>query len=147
MARVKCPKCDLANPAGQAVCTRCHTALPRVSIEARSDPPPLDMREVSFRRGQLIANRYTVIDLIGRGGMGCIYRVRDNTLNEEVALKTLLPQFARDKVVVDAARFERVPVSGVFDVGDTEAFVAAVSDLFELQADRERNQIMLRPRP
>jgi len=32
-------------------------------------------------------------------------------------------------------------------VTDTEAFVAAVSDLFELQADRERNQIMLRPRP
>lgn len=101
MARVKCPKCDLANPAGQAVCTRCHTALPRVSIEARSGPPPLDMREVSFRRGQMIANRYTVIDLIGRGGMGCIYRVRDNALNDEVALKTLLPQFARDKVVVE----------------------------------------------
>ena len=56
-------------------------------------------------------------------------------------------RYSRDKVVVDAARFERVPVSGVFDVGDTEAFVAAVSDLFELQADRERNQIMLRPRP
>jgi formylglycine-generating enzyme required for sulfatase activity/tRNA A-37 threonylcarbamoyl transferase component Bud32 len=57
--------------------------------------------DVTFRRGQIIANRYTVIDLIGRGGMGCIYRVHDNTLDEEVALKTLLPQFVRDKLVVD----------------------------------------------
>jgi transmembrane sensor len=69
---------------------------------------------------------------------------RATPLDEAVAE---VNRYSRDKVVVDAARFERVPVSGVFDVGDTEAFVAAVSDLFELQADRERNQIMLRPRP
>jgi formylglycine-generating enzyme required for sulfatase activity len=54
-----------------------------------------------FRPGQQVAGRYTVVDVIGRGGMGCIYRVRDNTLGEQVALKTLLPQFAQNKVLVD----------------------------------------------
>ncbi len=57
-------------------------------------------RLITFRKGQVVANRYTVLDLIGRGGMGVIYRVHDNVLNEEVALKTLLPQFVRDKMVV-----------------------------------------------
>jgi len=33
--------------------------------------------------------------------MGCIYRVRDNVLKEDVALKTLLPQFVREQTVVE----------------------------------------------
>jgi formylglycine-generating enzyme required for sulfatase activity len=103
VAKVKCPKCDLPNPAGQTTCSRCRTLLPQVSVEpdpSRSGNGGV-AREIAFRRGQIIANRYTVIDLIGRGGMGCIYRVHDNTLNEDVALKTLLPQFVQDKVVVE----------------------------------------------
>jgi len=56
---------------------------------------------VQFRPGQVVAGRYTVLAMIGRGGMGCIYRVRDNVLKEDVALKTLLPQFVRDKMVVE----------------------------------------------
>ncbi len=53
-----------------------------------------------FRRGQVVAGRYQVVDLIGRGGMGAIYRVHDRVLNEQVALKTLLPQLARNQTVV-----------------------------------------------
>lgn len=55
----------------------------------------------AFQRGQVVASRYTVLDIIGRGGMGCIYKVRDNTLDEDVALKTLLPKFTNDQHVVD----------------------------------------------
>jgi len=57
--------------------------------------------DLQFRRGEVINGRYTVLDLIGRGGMGCIYKVHDNVLGEDVALKTLLPQFLREKMVVD----------------------------------------------
>jgi serine/threonine-protein kinase len=54
-----------------------------------------------FRQGQIVAGRYTVLAMIGRGGMGCIYRVHDNALKEDVALKTLLPQMIKDKMVVE----------------------------------------------
>ena len=57
--------------------------------------------DAQFRRGEVINGRYTVLDLIGRGGMGCIYKVHDNVLGEDVALKTLLPQFLREKMVVE----------------------------------------------
>lgn len=102
MAKVKCPRCFYINPEGRETCIKCQTALPRIKIEAIAPTPPPESgaAEVQFRRGQVVASRYTVLNLIGRGGMGCIYKVHDNTLGEDVALKTLLPQFAQDKLVV-----------------------------------------------
>jgi serine/threonine-protein kinase len=48
---------------------------------------------------------YQIVALIGKGGMGEVYRARDTRLNRDVALKTLPEQFARDPERV--ARFER----------------------------------------
>ena len=42
-----------------------------------------------FEAGQLVAGKYEVISLLGRGGMGTVYRVRHILLNIEMALKTL----------------------------------------------------------
>jgi len=106
MARIKCPKCDFINEEGRPTCSRCGNTLPLVKIQPIAPPPPPErlhpqMNQIQFRRGQVVAGRYTVLSMIGRGGMGCIYHVRDNALHEEVALKTLLPQFVRDKMVVE----------------------------------------------
>ncbi|MBP8129032.1 MAG: SUMF1/EgtB/PvdO family nonheme iron enzyme [Candidatus Hydrogenedentes bacterium] len=126
MAKLKCPKCFHVNPEGQEVCINCRTPLPKIRIEARTDPtPPPEASEIQFRRGQVVAQRYTVLRLIGRGGMGCIYKVHDNTLGEEVALKTLLPQLARDQLVVErffneariARRLAHPNIVRVHDIG------------------------------
>jgi protein kinase-like protein/sulfatase-modifying factor enzyme 1 len=102
--KVKCQKCGTANAVGQPVCHRCGATLPRVRMQAGAPPAGQsepDAEPASFRRGQVVAGRYSVQGIIGRGGMGCIYSVYDNTLKENCALKTLLPQFIRDKLVVD----------------------------------------------
>lgn len=39
--------------------------------------------------GSLFANRYKVLETLGRGGMGVVFRAKDNQLDEVVALKTL----------------------------------------------------------
>ena len=48
---------------------------------------------------------YEVIELLGRGGMGEVYRARDRRINRDVALKVLLPQFSEDPDRL--ARFRR----------------------------------------
>jgi serine/threonine protein kinase/Tfp pilus assembly protein PilF len=46
--------------------------------------------------GSIFAGRYQVIEELGKGGMGRVYRVLDKKLNEEVALKLIRPEIAAD---------------------------------------------------
>lgn len=130
MARVKCPKCFHVNADGETLCIRCGAALPRIRIDAQPGTPrgsesAGEPTELQFQRGQIINDRYSVLSQIGRGGMGAIYKVHDNVLGETVALKTLLPQFVKDKMVVErffneakiARRLAHPNIVRVHDIG------------------------------
>ncbi len=45
-------------------------------------------------RGTLIADRYEVLERLGKGGMGAVFRARDRVLEEEVAIKVLRDEVA-----------------------------------------------------
>jgi len=47
-------------------------------------------------RGSLFADRYEVISTLGKGGMGVVYRARDLTLDDIVALKVLRGEMLKD---------------------------------------------------
>lgn len=55
-------------------------------------------------------------------------------------------RYSKTKIVLDDAPLAARPVSGKFDVGDTQAFVAAVCDLFELSPTLGDDEIRLRPK-
>lgn len=59
----------------------------------------------AFEVGSLFADRYEIKRLLGRGGMGMVYLVRDWELKRDLALKTLLPKYAKNTQAV--RRFAR----------------------------------------
>jgi tRNA A-37 threonylcarbamoyl transferase component Bud32 len=135
VADLKCSHCGFVNPPVKKSCQRCGTPLPRVQIRQQAAADPA----IQFRRGQIIAQRYTVLDLIGRGGMACIYKVQDNTLKEAVALKTMLPEFSREKALIDrfyneakiARQLTHPNIVRVHDIGMAEGVMYISMELLE----------------
>lgn len=53
------------------------------------------IRDLAFAPGERIANRYSIDERIGQGGMGVVYRAKDTLVEEEVALKFMRPHLLR----------------------------------------------------
>jgi predicted Ser/Thr protein kinase len=89
------------------------------------------MNEGRFLPGRLVASRYRIIALLGKGGMGEVYRADDLTLGQGVALKFLPDDAARDEGLLErfrnevrmARRVSHPNVCRVYDVGDVDGQV------------------------
>ena len=72
--------------------------------------------------------RYRLIELLGRGGMGEVWRAQDTAIDRMVALKVLLPHYAQDRTFNQrfrrearaAARLDDPHVVPIYDVGEEE---------------------------
>ena len=102
---MKCPKCQTDNPSDSKFCKSCATPLP-ADVGQISFTKTLDTTPDELRRGTVFAGRYEIIEELGAGGMGKVYRAFDKKLEEEVALKFLKPEIAADKRTVDRFRNE-----------------------------------------
>jgi eukaryotic-like serine/threonine-protein kinase len=61
---------------------------------------------IRFMRGTLIDSRYSVLDILGEGGMARVYLAHDDVLDRNVALKVLREQYAGDDEFVERFRRE-----------------------------------------
>ncbi|HEY2012081.1 MAG TPA: serine/threonine-protein kinase, partial [Bryobacteraceae bacterium] len=84
--------------------------------------------EGRFVPGTLLGGRYRIIALLGRGGMGEVYRATDLTLGQSVALKFLPEEAARDQRLLErfhgevrvARQVSHPNVCRVYDIGEAE---------------------------
>ena len=93
-------------------------------------------------------SHYRIIDKLGQGGMGEVYRARDSRLERDVAVKVLPSHLAEDPSGL--ARFEREAkaiaalshpnILGIFDVGSEGGVAFAVTEL--LEGETLRAQLM-----
>ncbi len=102
----KCPECHFVNPEGSSFCGKCAAPLP--SPEEVSDSPTRARVTApdKLTRGTTFASRYEIIEELGEGGMGKVFRVEDKKIHEEIALKVLSPEIVADKITITRFRNE-----------------------------------------
>ncbi len=74
-------------------------AKPRPQTVVYSDAATLEP-------GMVLAQRYEIVEILGQGGMGAVYKATDLELNRTVAVKVIRPDLARDKAIVDRFKQE-----------------------------------------
>jgi tetratricopeptide (TPR) repeat protein len=85
---------------------------PRVTDETFDLPPAGESTgqrigsPPQLQRGDVLADRFTILRFIARGGMGEVYEAQDQVLQAHVALKTILPEHGADPEMLERLRRE-----------------------------------------
>jgi serine/threonine protein kinase/tetratricopeptide (TPR) repeat protein len=125
---ITCPKCHSENPETKQFCADCGTQLP----PPQSHPPVMTetlqtpVRELTT--GSTFASRYQVIEELGHGGMGRVYKVQDTKIGEKIALKLIRPETGLDKTSLErfsnelklARKIRHKNVCQMFDLGEDQ---------------------------
>ncbi len=125
---VKCPKCNAENTDTQKFCGECATPLTSEEDISVFETKTLQMPVQALSPGEVFAGRYRVIEELGRGGMGKVYRAEDIELNEEVALKLVKSEIATDKETIErfknelklARKIRHRNVGGMYELMEAE---------------------------
>jgi len=123
---MECPKCHSDNPEDSGFCSKCGTQLPSSEESSASPTKTLETPSEGLTRGSTFAGRYEVIEELGKGGMGKVYRVEDKKIKQEVALKLINPDVASDEKTIErfsnelktARMISHRNVCRMFDLGE-----------------------------
>ncbi|HKY03261.1 MAG TPA: serine/threonine-protein kinase [Blastocatellia bacterium] len=116
-------------PTGRFIPTLIHEAAKLLPDDSsRFDRVDRADREARFIPGLVLAGRYRIIGLLGKGGMGEVYRADDLKLGQPVALKFLPESLARDKAMLErfhkevriARQISHPHICRVYDIGEVE---------------------------
>ncbi|MGI8732372.1 MAG: protein kinase domain-containing protein [Pyrinomonadaceae bacterium] len=138
--RIYCPSCSAEIRNDSNICPSCGLSLDDVatrrlgsakpsSEKSSRKTPSLDsIDDARFVPGTILAERYRIVGLLGKGGMGEVYRADDLKLGQPVALKFLPEHLLSDGAAL--ARFHREVrvarqvshknVCRVYDIGETD---------------------------
>ena len=132
-----CPACATPTADGSSYCPECGIDLrlpdsPTGTAPRRPATPAPDSGPRRggdrFAPGQVLADRYRIVGLVGRGGMGEVYRADDLKLEQPVALKFLAGALAGDRDRLErlysevriARQVSHPAVCRVWDIGEAD---------------------------
>ena len=69
-------------------------------------PSIVHPQQPTLEPGMVLAQRYEIVEILGQGGMGAVYKATDRELNRTVAIKVIRPDLARDQGIVDRFKQE-----------------------------------------
>ncbi len=138
---MECPQCQAVTPAGAIRCPRCNTPLDVGTMTPTSET----VRGSSVRTaaegmasvpascqvlapGYVLGGRYEILQLLGQGGMGAVYKARDREVEREVALKVIRPELAGHPDILRRFKQELIlarqvthkNVVRIFDLGEAK---------------------------
>lgn len=120
---IACPNCKAENPEGSSFCQHCGkpmsgqaTGTGPIDLSSLNTIPGDETKPRGFKQsddtalepGTVFAERYTIESIIGRGGMGIVYRAKDSIGDRNVALKLI-----RSDVVGGEGAIKRLISEGV----------------------------------
>ncbi len=125
---MKCLRCHSDNPATAKFCGSCAAPLteegpfPDSLTKTLTTPPPV------LSKDKLIAGKYRIIEEIGHGGRGVVYKAEDLKLKRFVALKFLPPHLMdspelKERFLIEAqaaAALSHPNICVIYEVGDAE---------------------------
>ena len=125
-----CAVCGRMNPSDARFCSGCGQPTGAGLVA----PGPAAVADPLI--GRVIADRYRIVSLIGRGGMGVVYKVEHMRMGKLMAIKLLHGELARNKDMVKRFRTEAEAVSKlnhpntvqIFDFGRSEGLVYIVME-------------------
>jgi serine/threonine protein kinase/tetratricopeptide (TPR) repeat protein len=123
---MKCPECRAENAEGARFCSSCAAPLTAAQSVEPVFTKTLETPMEKLARGTLFAGRYEIIEELGRGGMGTVYRAEDKKANEEIAIKVIKPEIAAQKKTIERFRNELTTarkirhknICGMYDIGE-----------------------------
>jgi serine/threonine protein kinase/tetratricopeptide (TPR) repeat protein len=124
----KCPKCHSENPDTVKFCGECGTQLPSAKTPRPEVTETLQTPIKELTTGSTFAGRYQIIEELGKGGMGKVYKVFDTKIKEKIALKLIKPEIASDKETIErfsnelrlSRKIGHRNVCRMFDMGEAE---------------------------
>jgi serine/threonine protein kinase/formylglycine-generating enzyme required for sulfatase activity len=123
-----CFRCGSYNSDDVQKCTVCGQELidrGGKAIGPMKKPTTASQQALIFAPGEVVAGRYKIVDLIGQGGVGAVYRARDNEVDVDVALKGVSPNLLQtedeqkqfSKAIKAARKLQHPNIVRLYDEG------------------------------